>query len=140
MSQELLKHTSKLKLLFVEDDKILQETVQDLLQIIFGSVVIASDGEEGLALFTKEKFDIVIADIKMPKLNGFEMSQAIRLLDADVPIIIMSGEDEKDHIVEIFDVGIDGYLKKPLVLDRLYMYLAKIVNEKILDEEHFIKI
>jgi CheY-like chemotaxis protein len=80
------------KILVVEDDQDIREMVEDIVRRKGFDVVTASDGLEAIDLFKNEKPNLVLADIRMPGMDGIQMAEAIKKLDASIPIILFSGQ------------------------------------------------
>lgn len=89
----------KNRILLVEDDETLSMIVVETLQRDGFEVLTASDGEEGLLRYSKVKPDIIIADVMMPKMDGFEMARKIRQIDKNVPLLFLTAKSEIDDIV-----------------------------------------
>jgi CheY-like chemotaxis protein len=125
--KDLKEKTEDLKVLFVDDEEAIRYGTGTLLKKFFNSVVIATNGEEGLEKFKNEKFDVVISDIKMPKLNGIEMMNKIQLIKPDIFTIFITASRGKN---ELGDVKYDLYLTKPISFDSITTMLQKIVKSK----------
>lgn len=102
-----------IKILVIEDEK----RVADLLKIGLEEngyqVLVAYDGEMGRRLFQSNDFQLIISDIILPKLNGFELCQEIRKADEEIPIMMLTALGTADDKLEGFDVGADDYMVKP---------------------------
>jgi len=116
------------RILLVEDDRTLSTLVRDILEINKYEVVLCSNGEEGLATFKAQKFDLMLVDIMMPKMDGITMIKEIRRYDQRVPIIIISAKDMKDDKVEGFRAGADDYVVKPFSTDELLLRIDAILK------------
>lgn len=116
------------RILLVEDDRTLSTLVRDILEINRYEVVLCANGEEGLATFKAQKFDIMLVDIMMPKMDGITMIKEIRRYDQRVPIIIISAKDMKDDKVEGFRAGADDYVVKPFSTDELLLRIDAILK------------
>jgi len=127
---ELVSFTKSLQILYVEDNQEARESFLDLLKNFFTDIVTAVDGEEGFKKFQSKHFDLVISDIRMPKLNGIEMSKKIREIDCTIPIIIATAHKENDLLLESIEVGTSAYLLKPINFKKLEKVL-KQTCEKI---------
>lgn len=114
--------------LYVEDNKEIAEEVKFFLEGRVKTLYTAADGAEGLMLYEREHPDIIITDIQMPKMNGIEMIEHIRTIDAEVPIIITTAFNETDYLLQAIDLSVDGYLMKPLDIRELMSRLSKIVE------------
>ena len=129
--KELKKLLNPLSLLYVEDNAILQEKAASFFQKLFGTVYRADDGEKGIALFKQHKPTIVITDIQMPLMDGLEMAQAIRAIDANAKIIITSAYDDKNYLLKTIELGLNGYLVKPLKVDELSALLHTMATQMV---------
>lgn len=102
-----------IQILVIEDEK----RVADLLKIGLEEngyqVIVAYDGEMGWRLFQSNSFQLVISDIVLPKLNGFELCQSIRQADEQIPILMLTALGTADDKLEGFDMGADDYMVKP---------------------------
>jgi len=99
-------------ILVVEDDRDIQELIKQFLLTQRYTVVVASDGLEGMKQFNKYSFDLILLDVMMPNLNGFEVSKIIRS-QSNVPIIMLTALEEEQDQMKGFDLGIDDYITKP---------------------------
>jgi len=100
------------KILVVEDDKDIQELIYEFLKIQDYQVDVASDGAEGMNLFQNNEYNLVILDIMLPKLNGYQVCQIIRS-KSQVPILMLTALGEELDHVKGFDLGVDDYVTKP---------------------------
>ncbi|MEC0088936.1 response regulator transcription factor [Paenibacillus macquariensis] len=99
-------------ILVVEDDQEIQELIKQFLMTQQYSVEVASDGLEGMKLFNKQPFDLILLDVMMPNLDGFEVAKMIRN-ESNVPIIMLTALEEEQEQMKGFDIGIDDYITKP---------------------------
>ena len=123
MKQELSKN---LKILIVEDEKRLAQLLKDSISNSFFSVVIASNGEDGLKKFKSFKPDIIITDIMMPFCDGLEMTLKIKELDEFIPIIVLSAHSDKEQLLKAIDIGINKYFIKPFDPEEVIEHINKI--------------
>ncbi len=123
MKQELSKN---LKILIVEDEKKLAQLLKDSISNSFFSVVIASNGEDGLKKFKSFKPDIIITDIMMPFCDGLEMTLKIKELDESIPIIVLSAHSDKEKLLKAIDLGINKYFIKPFDPEELLEHINKL--------------
>jgi PAS domain S-box-containing protein len=103
----------RMSVLYVEDDEGMCDIVADMLARNVGSIVTATDGEEGLAVFQRVRPDIVISDIQMLRMDGLEMAAAIKRLSPSTPIIITTAFSDNDYLLKAIATGIDKLLIKP---------------------------
>jgi len=87
-----------IKVLYVEDENFVRDETVRVLKEIVEEVVVAEDGEEGLDKFKKHNIDLIITDVNMPKLTGFEMLREIREINQEVPAIILSAYGNSEFI------------------------------------------
>ena len=128
----MLEYTKDLRVLYVEDDLDLLETTSELLENYFYSVDIASDGKDGLKqylAYEKENassYDLVITDINMPNMDGLEMSESILVKNSMQSIIVISAHNEINYLIKSIDLGINGFLTKPINQESLVKTLYKV--------------
>jgi len=115
------------KLLYVEDNQALRENATKLLKKFFPTIYVAAHGAEGLELFNKYQPHLVLTDIKMPKMDGLELSKKIKHARAETKIIIMSAFDEKDYLYKAIEVGVFRFIKKPVSLPILTDALSQAI-------------
>lgn len=116
------------KILFVEDEKDLTLIVADTLRGQGYDVISASDGIEGLDKFKSEGADIVVADVMMPRMDGFSMAREIRRLSPTVPLLFLTAKSSIDDVEEGFDIGANDYLKKPFELRELIVRIKALLR------------
>jgi len=115
------------KILIIEDEKILRETLADILEISGYSVVMAKDGEEGVETFTNTHPDLVICDINMPKMDGFEVLKMLETLVPAAefpPFIFLSAKTEPQSIRDGMNLGAVDYITKPYSAPELLKVIA----------------
>lgn len=103
-----------LTLLYVEDDEKIQEQISQLLEKRVGKLLTATNGKDGLDLFKKEKPDIVITDIKMPLMDGLQMSAEIFKEKQNAQIIVTTAFTELNYLTTSIELGINNYTIKPI--------------------------
>ena len=110
----------KNRILLVEDDSTLSMIISETLQRDGFEVVTAGNGEDGFQKFAKHGADLIVADVMMPRMDGFEMGRKIRQISRGVPLLFLTAKSEIEDIVEGFELGGNDYLKKPFkMLDLL---------------------
>jgi len=130
-----LNNTTKydLTILYVEDDRISREVTLDVTEGLFKNIIVAKNGEDGFLKFQKDfntnkEISLIITDIEMPKLNGFEMLSKIRELDKDIFSIIISGHSFNHYMKDISKADIlNNYLPKPLIIKDLITLIDDII-------------
>ena len=116
------------KVLLVEDENDLTLIIADTLREQGYEVVTAADGIDGLMKYKAEGADIVVADVMMPKMDGFSMTKEIRKISSAVPVIFLTAKSTVDDVEEGFDVGADDYLKKPFELRELIVRIKALLR------------
>lgn len=106
------------KILIVDDEPNLLTAIKHSLEQDGYQVTTASDGQEALRIFYSERPDLLILDIMMPEMDGWQVCQRIREM-SDVPIIMLTAKAEKADIMKGFALGIDDYITKPFYLEEL---------------------
>lgn len=127
----------KRKLLIVEDDSDLNSTLVKFLTIKGFEVVSAFDGQEAVDNVYEHTFDLIVLDVKLPTLNGFEVAQEVRAFSA-TPIIFLTSLDAQKDVEKGFEQGGDDYMTKPFSLNELLFRIQAIFrriygNENIID-------
>ena len=107
------------RVLVVDDDDIVSDVVGYKLSSMGHDVYIASDGEAGLDAARRERFDLVLLDLLMPRMSGLEVCRALRAEGSDVPIIMLTGKVLEDDVEAGFSAGADDYVTKPISLKEL---------------------
>jgi CheY-like chemotaxis protein len=128
-SNDLIKireMTKELVVLYVEDEKDIRFHMLSLLRILFKEVYVACDGLDGLELFHKRPYDLVITDIQMPNMNGLDMVESIRTTHPNIPIIITTAFSDQEYFIRSIDLKIDKYLLKPIEEDRAKQVFSDI--------------
>ncbi|MGE7884126.1 response regulator transcription factor [Bacillus sp. NPDC094077] len=126
-------------ILVVEDDQEIQELIKQFLMTQQYTVIVASDGLEGMKQFNKQSFDLILLDVMMPNLNGFEVAKMIRS-QSNIPIIMLTALEEEQDQMKGFDLGIDDYITKPfsfhVLMRRVEAVLRRSNNQST--DNHFI--
>lgn len=125
----------KTKILLVEDEKTLAMIIKDTLDDEGFDVVSVEDGEKGVRSFFTEKPDVVIADVMMPHLDGFEMVRKIRQTDESVPILFLTARSAVKDVVEGFEIGANDYLKKPFNMQELIVRIKALTGRARIKKE-----
>jgi two-component system, OmpR family, response regulator CiaR len=116
-----------MKLLIIEDDKNLSETIRETTEAMFETKQ-AFDGEEGLFLAEQNIFDVIILDIMMPYMNGYEVLQNLRKKNITTPVIILTAKDGIDDKIQGFRYGADDYVVKPFHREELLLRLEAMIR------------
>ncbi len=131
----------KYKILYAEDDETIAFLTKDNLDQNF-DVTHCDNGELALDTFKKEHFDICVLDIMMPKMDGFELAEAIRKLNSEIPIIFLSAKTLKEDKLKGLRLGADDYLVKPFSIEELLLkieiFLKRSNKTRIEEKSNYI--
>ena len=116
------------KVLLVEDERTLSGIVRDALETMDFSIELAYDGSEGLRRYFEIRPDILVVDVMMPKMSGFDMVKAIRQSDKETPILFLTAKTTVDDVVTGFNLGADDYLKKPFAIPELVVRMKTLLG------------
>ena len=123
--------TKRLKILLAEDNEVNQTITVRILSKLGHAVTVASDGVEALAAWEDGYFDLILMDIQMPQMDGFECTANIRLREQQngghTPIIALTAHALKGYDERCLDAGMDGYLSKPLRSEDLLAAIARVL-------------
>ncbi|MGZ5252817.1 MAG: sigma-54-dependent transcriptional regulator [Flavitalea sp.] len=117
------------QILIIDDEKAIRKTLTEILSYEGYKIEEASDGEEGLRKFKEKTFDVVLCDIKMPKLDGIEFLDKAREVNPDVPVIMISGHGTIETAVEAVKKGAYDYIAKPPDLNRLLITIRNATDK-----------
>lgn len=129
-----------IKIFVVEDDLDLNRFVSLSLRNAGYNVVSLYNGLEALEKMEEEKCDLLLTDIMMPKMNGFELAESVRATDKTMPIIFMTAKDDKPSKMLGYNIGIDEYVTKPFDIDVLLMTIKAILRRAKIETEKEIAI
>ena len=118
-----------ISILIAEDEKQLLNSMVEYLELFFEKVYTAEDGLTAYEIYKKQKPDIIIADIHMPRLDGLSMIEKIRKKDLQTKIIITTAHSEKDKLMQAIELHLVKYLIKPVQSDKLKEILLTLVDE-----------
>ena len=134
MIKELIKYSKNLNVLYVEDEDDIRNELAEVLRDLFHTVDVEKNGRDGLGCYMANKQDIVICDVKMPVMDGIEMTMKIRVINKEQPIIIISAHSDTDYMLKLINAGIQHYLLKPvkheLFLEILFNLSREIIRER----------
>ena len=124
-----------MRFLLVEDDKGVSRFIKKGLKEEGYVVDTAFDGEEGLHLSLSQTYDLIILDILLPEMNGYEVLRKIREKGVVIPVICLTAKDEKEDIIQGFELGADDYLVKPFSFSELLARIKAVLRRGIKDVE-----
>ena len=122
---EVRRWTSELNVLVVEDDEVLRESFQQLLSYLFAEVDAAVDGQDALDQLAEKNYDIVLTDLRMPRMSGFQLLQEIRQQSPQQPIVVISAHEDEVLRRELVVYKVH-YLSKPVILEELLKVVIPI--------------
>ena len=131
----------KITVLYVEDEEIIRDVIINVLESMFKEFIIATNGIEGIQKYKQyqHQIDLIITDTNMPKLNGLEMLAQIKQINPFLPMIITTAHDDIDFLHKAIEVGVTGYVTKPIDIRKLLNTIEKnvlpIVEKKQLEDE-----
>jgi two-component system, NtrC family, nitrogen regulation response regulator NtrX len=123
------------KILVVDDEKPIRDSLKEILEYENHQVTEAADGKKALEIISKESFDVVFCDIKMPGLDGIEVLEKILEISPDTSVIMISGHGTIDTAVEAIKKGAFDFISKPLDLNRLMITIRNATDKTILVKE-----
>lgn len=124
----------KIKVLLVEDEQTLAMIIKDTLDGQGFDIQIAADGEAGLRLFFDQRPDVLVADVMMPRMDGFEMVRRIRQNDRRTPVLFLTARSAVNDVVAGFELGANDYLKKPFGMQELMVRIKALVGRACIYE------
>ena len=139
IDEDVLQHIKSLRILCVDDSKTTLLIYESILSDMVKEIIYADDGADGLEKFLNNDIDIIISDYEMPVMNGLEMSEKIRGLNRDTPILLVSAVQNMDIIVKALNQHITSFIKKPIIPTELLSTIANtakiLIANKFLEDE-----
>jgi len=123
------------KILIIDDERAIRSTLSEILQHEGYKVEVAENGEDGLKKFSSENFDVVLCDIKMPKMDGIEFLEKAKMVNPDTPIIMVSGHGTIETAVEAVKKGAYDFISKPPDLNRMLITIRNATDKTTLVTE-----
>lgn len=117
-----------MKLLIAEDEIMAREGIKQLIPPLFDIVLTAANGLEALELARREEPDVVLCDVRMPRMNGIELASNLRMLLPGVHILFISAYSDKEYLKSAISLQADGYIEKPVNEAELIGYLTRIAG------------
>jgi DNA-binding NtrC family response regulator len=128
------------KILVIDDERSIRNTLKEVLEYENHQVEVAADGLEGLDIFKKGGFEVVLCDIKMPNMDGMEVLEKLYEISPDVPVVMISGHGNIDTAVEAIKKGAFDFIEKPLDLNRLLITIRNSLDKSnLLTETRVLK-
>lgn len=128
------------KILVVEDDKNLRKLIVTCLEKASYTVFETHNGEEALDLMDKEYVDLIVTDIMMPEMDGYELIKSLREANYNTPILIITAKEDIEDKKQGFNLGADDYMVKPINIDELILRVKSLLRRSNQANERKIKI
>lgn len=116
------------RILIVEDEDVLRRILTDALTCAGYDVVAAADGEQGLLLFDRHSPDLVVADIMLPRMDGFDMVRRMRSRRESAQYLFLSARDDAEDVVDGFKAGASDYIRKPFAMNELLVRIEALLS------------
>ena len=120
--------TSKLRILLLEDDPNLGSVLQMHLSMNAYDVNLCENGKDGLKKWQEQTFDLILADIMMPQMDGFTFIETIRKTNQEIPVIFLTAKSLKEDKIKGFQIGCDDYITKPFSIEELLLRMEAILR------------
>lgn len=117
-----------MRILLVEDEESLRETLKLNLELESYEVVASPNGKDALKRFKEQHFDLLLLDVMLPEVDGFQIAEQVRLTNMEVPIIMLTAKDTSTDRITGLKKGADDYLTKPFVLEELLLRVQKLIQ------------
>lgn len=117
------------KILIIDDEKSIRNSLKEILEYEKHQTILASDGAEGINLVKQNNFDLILCDIKMPKIDGIEVLEEIMKRNPEIPVIMISGHGNIETAVEAIKKGAFDFIEKPLDLNRLLITVRNATDK-----------
>lgn len=125
MNKELVDYLNNLVILYAEDDSDARAAVEGYLDLLFGEIFVAQNGQEAWEMFERNDIDVILTDIDMPGMSGLDLTKKIREKNREIPIIIMTAHTKTEYLLEAVELGLAKYIVKPFVGDDFLKVLEK---------------
>lgn len=125
-----------INILIVEDDKNLRRLMEVFLKENGFEIFLAEDGEKAIEVFYKSHIDLVLCDIMMPKVNGYDLVKELRRFNYDLPIIMVTAKESFADKKKGFLIGADDYIVKPIDLDEMLLRINALLRRAKISNDH----
>ncbi|MDD2462811.1 MAG: sigma-54 dependent transcriptional regulator [Desulfobulbus sp.] len=129
--------TNKLQasILYCEDEAELRQYVQKFLELHCEHIFVAADGREALEMAREQRPDLVLTDIRMPKLDGLMLAEQLEMEMPAVPVVLMTAFSKPQYLVRAIEIGVSGFVRKPIDFDELLKTVRKVLQPTLLRRE-----
>lgn len=118
------------RILVVDDELLIRDLLYDFFASQGWEIIVAEGGQKAVDYLKNQKFDVVLTDLKMPDIDGMDLTGRIRNLYGDLPVIIMTGYPSLDSAVEALRYKVDDYIVKPFNVNKLFKTVKRVVELK----------
>ncbi|RMG82309.1 MAG: DNA-binding response regulator [Bacteroidetes bacterium] len=125
-----------MRILLVEDEDNIRKVVKLNLEMEDYEVVAAANGKDAIKYFKEQHFDLIILDVMLPEINGFQICEQIRLTNMEVPIIFVTAKDTAMDKISGLKMGADDYITKPFNLEELLLRVKNLIKRTVKDPEN----
>ena len=125
-----------MRILLVEDEENIREVVKLNLELEEYEVVTTDNGREAIRLFHEQHFDLLVLDVMLPEIDGFQICEQVRLTNLDVPIIFLTAKDTAPDRITGLKKGADDYLTKPFNLEELLLRVQNLIKRSVKSPEN----
>ncbi|MDZ7543858.1 response regulator, partial [Clostridium perfringens] len=125
-----------INILIVEDDKNLRRLMEVFLKQNGYEVFLAQDGEKAIEIFEDKHIDLIVCDIMMPKVNGYQLVKDLRNSNYDLPILMVTAKETIEDKRKGFLVGVDDYMVKPIDLSEMILRVKALLRRAKISNEH----
>ncbi|MBF0317332.1 MAG: response regulator, partial [Nitrospirae bacterium] len=125
-----------LSVLYVEDEEDIRLEYGKFYMEFFRKVDMACNGSEALDMYKKERYDLVITDIKMPVFDGISLSREIKAINRKQPILVTSAYSDSEYLLELIEIGVEKFITKPINNEKLLDVLLKVCTAIKYEEEY----
>jgi two-component system response regulator AtoC len=116
------------RILVVDDELLIRDLLYDFFTSQDWDIVVAEGGQKAIEFLKNQRFDVVLTDLKMPDIDGMDLTGRIRNLYGDLPVIIMTGYPSLDSAVEALRYKVDDYIVKPFNVNQLFKTVKRVVE------------
>lgn len=128
LSEELKIEAKSLTVLYVEDEGDNRTQIAQILELFFKEVVVAENGLEAFELYKAQEIDLVMTDLTMPFMDGLDMIKEVRKIHHNQHVIVLTAHNSSENLMETIDLQLDGFLLKPIKMEKMMDLLLKITH------------
>jgi len=130
LAEELKNQTKDLRVLYVEDEDDTRNQISQVLSIFFKEVVVGVNGLDALEKYKEDvkNIDLVMTDLTMPKMDGLTMIRHIKEIAENQHIVVLTAHNSSENLMETIDLQLDGFLLKPVKMDKMIELLLKVTK------------